>query len=218
MEKFCSKCQQVKSINNFKFRKDKGYYECWCNECFKEYKKQHKKKYYLKHKEKIDEYNKNYNKQNYLKNKENAIKRVRIWNNEHKEYRQQYMKKYNKEYKKQKMENDELYRFKTIARIMILNSFKRKNLIKKCKAEKIVGCNFEFLKKHLEDTFLKNYGYEYNNNIKVHIDHIIPLSTAKTEDDVIKLCHYTNLQLLKASDNLKKGSKINNKLKEEMIC
>ena len=28
-----------------------------------------------------------------------------------------------------------------------------------------------------------------------HIDHIIPLSTAKTEE-AIKLCHYTNLQPL----------------------
>ena len=47
----------------------------------------------------------------------------------------------------------------------------------------------------------------YDNKEKVHIDHIIPLATAKTEEDVIKLCHYTNLQLLKAKDNLKKGAK-----------
>lgn len=33
-----------------------------------------------------------------------------------------------------------------------------------------------------------NYGWD--------IDHIIPLSSAKTEDDIIKLNHYSNLQPL----------------------
>ena len=57
-------------------------------------------------------------------------------------------------------------------------------------------------------TYKNSYGVEWNEKEKVHIDHIIPLATAKTEEEVIKLNHYTNLQLLKAKDNLKKGSKI----------
>lgn len=40
---------------------------------------------------------------------------------------------------------------------------------------------------------------------EVQVDHIIPLQTAKTTDEVIKLCHYTNLQLLRKEDNLKKA-------------
>ena len=40
-----------------------------------------------------------------------------------------------------------------------------------------------------------------------HIDHITPLSSAKTEDDVHKLCHYTNLQPLWCNENYKKEQK-----------
>ena len=48
----------------------------------------------------------------------------------------------------------------------------------------------------------------WENMGKWHIDHIIPLSTAITEEDVIRLCHYTNLQPLWAEDNLKKSNKL----------
>ncbi len=41
-----------------------------------------------------------------------------------------------------------------------------------------------------------------------HIDHIIPLASAKTEEELKSLCHYTNLQPLWAKENLSKGAKI----------
>ena len=43
----------------------------------------------------------------------------------------------------------------------------------------------------------ENYG-KYNGEINYgwDIDHIIPISIAKTEEDVMKLSHYTNLQPL----------------------
>jgi hypothetical protein len=47
----------------------------------------------------------------------------------------------------------------------------------------------------------------WDNQGKWHIDHIIPLSSGNTEEEIIKLCHYTNLQPLWAIDNMKKGSK-----------
>ena len=48
----------------------------------------------------------------------------------------------------------------------------------------------------------------WENHGKWHIDHIIPLSTANTEEDILNLCHYTNLQPLWAEDNIKKSNKI----------
>lgn len=38
-----------------------------------------------------------------------------------------------------------------------------------------------------------------------HIDHIKPLNLAKTEEELYKLCHYTNLQPMWAEENLKKS-------------
>lgn len=56
------------------------------------------------------------------------------------------------------------------------------------------------------NTFINRYGREFQNGEAVHIDHIVPLATATTENDVLRLCHYKNLQLLTAEDNLAKGS------------
>ena len=48
----------------------------------------------------------------------------------------------------------------------------------------------------------------WENRNEWHIDHIIPLSSSKTEEDVFKLCHYTNLQPLWVNENLQKSNKI----------
>ena len=44
--------------------------------------------------------------------------------------------------------------------------------------------------------------------VDIHIDHIVPLATAKTEGDVIALNHYTNLRPCWAHVNLSKSDKI----------
>ena len=48
----------------------------------------------------------------------------------------------------------------------------------------------------------------WENQGEWHIDHKIPLSSAKTEEELYKLCHFTNLQPMWAIENIKKGSKI----------
>jgi hypothetical protein len=58
--------------------------------------------------------------------------------------------------------------------------------------------------------FLFMAGMNWSNHGKWHIDHITPLSSAKTADELYTLCHYTNLQPLWAIDNLRKHDKIEN--------
>lgn len=74
----------------------------------------------------------------------------------------------------------------------------------------IAGISSLNLVNYLHSTFEENYGMPraWINLKEVEIDHIIPISTAKTEENVKRLNHYTNLQLLFKEDNQAKGTKI----------
>lgn len=98
---------------------------------------------------------------------------------------------------------------------MINSSFNRvcKGVYKKSnKTENILGCTIPEFIEHLQSLFTEGMTLENNGQCKEcwHIDHKIPLSTAKTEEEIIKLNHYTNLQPLWSRDNLSKGKKIIN--------
>jgi hypothetical protein len=106
---------------------------------------------------------------------------------------------------KRRWENDELFAMKVRLRNLIRNSFRKKGYVKfNTSTEKIVGMNYNDFKVYLESKFLD--GMSWENRGEWHIDHIIPLSSAKSEDELISLSHYSNLQPLWAEDNLKKGS------------
>lgn len=205
--KICIKCGIKKNINEFrKYRKkckkceNLGYKEYYLKT--REYKLQYSKNYREEHFEYYEEYrqkHKNkmekYNKEYYIKNKNELIQK-------------------GIEYEKERSLYDYIYKLKKQLRRMIYNSFYRKNFMKKNNTEKIIGCNYDEFIKYLLQTYKNNYGYEWDGIEKIHIDHIIPLSIATTEKEMIKLCHYTNLQLLKEKDNLQKGCKLNWKLRK----
>ena len=131
---------------------------------------------------------------------------------------QERIKKYNSEYQKknkdkintrsvERRKSDPLYKLSLLIRSRIYNFLKYKNVTKKNKTSEIVGCSLETLKFHIENQFTNGMSWELMGK-HIHIDHIIPLSSAKTEQEILKLCHYTNLQPLWAKDNLKKYNKI----------
>lgn len=111
------------------------------------------------------------------------------------------------EYQRSRRLGDEMYRFKSHMRQFIWAAFRRKSWAKGKKTESVIGCSFDEAKAHLEQTWLDNYGTKYNGE-PVHIDHIIPLASAQTEDDVVRLCHISNLQYLTPEDNKSKSDKI----------
>ena len=100
-----------------------------------------------------------------------------------------------------------MFKLKVQVRNLIRGSFNRKGAVKKRKTEQLLGCTLDFFANYLLETYYNNYGEEWDGIEEVHIDHIVPLAVATTEDEIIKLCHYSNLQLLKAKDNLEKRDK-----------
>lgn len=78
-----------------------------------------------------------------------------------------------------------------------------KGLKKDFKTQKMLGCDWITLYKHLESQFKDGMSWE-NRNLW-EIDHIIELQTANTLEEIYKLGHYTNLQPLWQADNVKKG-------------
>jgi len=102
--------------------------------------------------------------------------------------------------------SDKFYAFRESVRNLVKQSFRDRNYTKSSKAEKIIGCDWPYLKVHIESQFTD--GMSWENRADWHIDHIIPLASAKTQEDVLRLNHYSNLRPLWAIDNLKKGSTI----------
>ena len=211
--KICSKCGVEKEISNFrKEKRTKIGLQSKCKQCEKEYR--------LKNHEKYNNYMKEY----YKNNKEELLQKSKIYREKHKEEKRLQDKKYRQEHRKElnkkqleRKENDPIYRLKCNVRGMIKNSFRRRGFKKKQKGEKIYGCTVNELIEHLiktyEDNYNENWKWEYLKD--VHVDHIIPLANANTEEEVVKLCHYTNLQLLKAKDNLDKKDSLNWRLEND---
>lgn len=110
--------------------------------------------------------------------------------------------------KKDRIKRDPIFRLITSIRSRLLSYSKQLGCEKISKIASIVGCSPSQLRGYLIKTAVKNYG-SWFPLIKYQIDHIIPLSMAKNEDEVYKLNHYTNLQYLKRKDNIRKGKNTN---------
>lgn len=138
----------------------------------------------------------------YNKNKEFILEYKKIWS----EKNHQKIKEQKRENYKNRNKNDFIFNLKNRMRNSLYSYLKKLNITKKNKTFEIVGCTPQELKEHLEKQFID--GMSWENRGEWHIDHIIPLSSAKTEEELYKLCHYTNLQPLWAIDNIKKSNNI----------
>ncbi len=234
----CKIPKNINEFGKNKKSKDGYRHQCKkCRNEYEYGNKEKRKDWYNNNQEKMLIYGKNYREVNkkpydkekrhteYLKNKNKENEKSKEWYGKNKvkisEYRKEYLKenpidKHERNTKrKEKFISDKLYKLTHNIRGLVWNAFKNKGYKKNCKTAGILGCSFEELKIYIENKFESwmtwdNYGV-YTGNFKEHwqIDHIIPLASAKTEEDIIRLNHYTNLQPL--------DSYINQKIKRDKI-
>jgi hypothetical protein len=170
-----------------------------------EINKSRREKYKL-NSQKIKERSKDY----YNKNRDTINeKRKERSNKKSLEYYYLNKEKQNKkssERNKLRMLNDSTFKLSHNIRVLIRKSLQNQFTTKSKKTIEILGCSFEEFKIHLESQFDDKMNWE-NQGTYWHMDHIIPISSAETEEDVYRLNHYTNFQPLYWLDNLKKSNK-----------
>jgi hypothetical protein len=194
--KICSKCKEEKDICEFgKDSSRKGGLSYLCKECLIKKSKTYK------------ELNKGKVLESYCLYRTNNKTKMKKSRKEYINNNKEKVRIYRNYYSNKKRKESEIIRLSENLRRRINHILKLNNITKKNKTFDIVGCSPQFLKECLEQKFTEGMSWELIGQ-HIHIDHIIPLSSANTEEEVYKLCHYTNLQPLWAFDNLSKGSKI----------
>lgn len=159
---------------------------------------------------------KEYDKKHYEANREMAIKRSKEYRISNPNYQKEYYKKnpnYLNNYRREKRKLDPLFKLSEILRTRLNIALKTKSWKKNTHFAEYIGCSLQELKIYLEKQFTEgmtwqNHGRWHPKIKRWQIDHKIPLDSAKTEEELYKLCHYTNLQPLWADDNLSKSYKI----------
>jgi hypothetical protein len=206
--KKCTKCNLEKNLNEFSICKSKkDGLQNQCKQCKKDqnqiwlknnpnyFDKYHetnslyRKTYNNKNKEKTSQYNKTYNQNN--PNKKNELNKVWL----------------------KKRRNNPIYGplYKMYQSLWSgINRGLKNNFIKSQPTLNTLGLeSWDLFKEHIEKQFTEEMNWDNYGKTRHcwSLDHIIPISSAKTEEEVYKLNHYTNLQPMWHVDNIKKSNK-----------
>jgi chemotaxis protein histidine kinase CheA len=264
MEKKCTKCGEVKSLDEFHYsKKGKHRKKSMCKDCCKKYSikyyndnkeemkqlmkewrennKEDKKKQDKEWRENNKEYCKQYHAKYYSNNTEKSKEDHKTWRKNNKEKMKEYDKNYRednkekiKEYKnnyrvenkekikvfiknyraenKEKInasyrirrETDPLFKLRCNIGSNIRNCLKNQGYTKKTKTYNMLKCDYNFFMQWLNGIASNGYQYGFGN---LNLDHVVPISLAETEEEILLLCHYSNYQLLNATENIVKGNR-----------
>jgi len=223
--KVCITCNIEKNFSEFFKRKDsKDGLRNDCKICHKNSTLESTKRYYAKQstKEKSKKLNKIYwennkeelsieNRARYYKNREKYLLSKKIYYQKNKEQLVQNVVSRNI----QKIKTDPLFKFKHNVRSLLRKSIVGKGYKKNTKTELILGINLNEFLIYIERKFepwmsWDNYGM-YNGEFDYgwDLDHIIPMSSANSETEVLALSKFSNLQPL--------CSKVNRDIKKSLL-
>ena len=186
--KVCNKCNVDKDVTEFYSGRRR------CKLCYNKHKKKSTP-------EQREEYNRR-RKEKYYENHEEELEKSKLWKKRNPEKVVEYRRGYMSGYEKKRMENDPLYNVSRTVRNLIKCSIYHKGFTKNSRTFEILGCSYEDFKLHIESHWedwmnWDNYGlYNGKENCGWEYDHIIPVSSAKCEEDIYKLNHYSNIQPL----------------------
>ena len=201
-KKICSKC----GVNSFlcefaKNKKSKGGYTRTCKVCRKEQQQKWANQnpdYQKEYQQNNKESHRVRSKKHYDKNRDNILSK-RVWGDDNNDYQRRYRSERNA--------TDPIYKLINTMRSRLRKYIKLTKITKINTTSKYIGCSPSQLREHIENQFTDGMSWGNHGLFGWHVDHIIPLSSIKNEEDIIKLCHYTNLQPLWAEDNLSKSNK-----------
>lgn len=198
-------------------------------DCMIKYRQQHKveasmyaKKYFKNHEKKLKKYKKVWNqnhkeevKKYYLEHRDILNEKKRIYHQINKEkekiQRKEYIKIHKNDINKKsrdRFDRDIQFKLKKISRSRLYSALK-KNL-KSGSAIGDLGCSVSELKIHLENLFKPGMTWKNWTHCGWHIDHKIPISSfdLTNREHLLKAVHYTNLQPMWGTENMKKSDKL----------
>jgi hypothetical protein len=191
MKKTCIHCDEEKDLELFSKRKSsKDGYRNICKSCKNIQSLPSIKKWQENNKEKLQQIHRNYRKNN-----------RELYRNCQKEY---YAKNKDAIYEREYKNNPQRRMYKIL--LSRMNAAIKGG--KRLHTWEMLGCDYEFLKKYIEDKWQPGMSWENHGfgNDKWHIDHIKPCAAFDlTNEADQRLCfHHTNLQPLWQTDNLTK--------------
>ena len=210
--KNCINCREQKSLTEFtKNKRTKDGLERRCRLCSNKRNKASYEKHKAKRLEKCAEYREN--------NKEYYREKVANWFKNNPDYAKEWSKTnpgasaqwyrdnpdkrrdQKRRYDRKRRAKDPMYKLSQNMRSRLWHFLKNKGWNKSSQTYQLIGCSwvelYDHLQKQLEPWMNEsNYGkcIPGQSNIGWDIDHIIPIAGAKNEEDLVKLCHYTNLK------------------------
>jgi hypothetical protein len=221
--KKCNKCKENKELSEFGIHhKTKDKLQTYCKSCINSIRKQWKqsnpkgdKQIYLKK----QAYYKLKSKNRYHSNKPELLSKQKEYYQDNKERISDYYKQWREinrdkinKYNQQRKNQNPTIKLSHYLRSKISSGVKNFNGTKQNSTLDILCLNtWEDFKIYLESKWLEgmnweNYGLGKHNQTW-HIDHTIPISSAKSLEEVKKLNHYTNLNPMWCSDNIRKSNK-----------
>lgn len=104
-----------------------------------------------------------------------------------------------------RIKEDLLFKLRWNTKTLLRNTLRKHRHKKTSRLQTILGCTIAQFKKHIAKQF--TVGMSWKNYGEWEFDHIVPLSSATTGEEVIALFHHTNVRPLWKAENRSKGQR-----------